>query len=234
MTAPRRLPFDCEPIDELLEGGIETGTITQVYGPPAAGKTNLALAASVAAIARGERVLYLDTEGISPARLDQFLAGHPDVDDPDCAADRLVVRDVHDFDEQREAVKDATTLAADLSLVILDSATGYYRLERDDDVEAGASLRDLVRQVTHLLSVARRHDLAVLLTNQVFTDPDADRARPLGGHSLAHWSGVVLRIDRFRGGNRRVTLEQHRSLPAGGTAAFRITDRGIEAGPDLV
>lgn len=234
MTAPKRLPLDCASIDELLGGGIETGTITQVYGPPAAGKTNFALAASVAALARGERVLYIDTEGLSPERLAQFLAGHPAIEDPTAAGERFVIRDVFDFAEQRAAVKDATNVAGDLSLIVLDSATGYYRLERDDDAEAGASLRDLIRQLTHLLSVARRNELAVLITNQVFTDPDTDRARPLGGHSLGHWSGVVLRLERFRGGNRRVTLEQHRSLAAGGTATFRTTDRGIERGPDLV
>ncbi|MFB6218735.1 MAG: DNA repair protein RadB, partial [Halobacteriaceae archaeon] len=34
---------------------------------------------------------------------------------------------------------------------------------------------------------------------------------------------------RFRGGKRRATLEKHRSQAAGETAAFRITDSGLEA-----
>jgi DNA repair protein RadB len=78
-----------------------------------------------------------------------------------------------------------------------------------------------------LLSLARKHDLAVVITNQVFTDPDSDRARALGGHTLGHWTGVILRLDRFRGGNRRATLEKHRSKPAGDTATFEITGDGL-------
>ncbi|MFB6088008.1 MAG: DNA repair protein RadB, partial [Haloarculaceae archaeon] len=38
-----RISTGCDAIDELLGGGFERGAVTQVYGPPAAGKTNLAL-----------------------------------------------------------------------------------------------------------------------------------------------------------------------------------------------
>jgi DNA repair protein RadB len=64
----------------------------------------------------------------------------------------------------------------------------------------------------------------------VYSDPDSEsgRPRPLGGHTLTHWTGVVLRLERFRAGNRRATLEKHRSKPAGGTARFRITETGLE------
>ena len=37
----------CATVDELLGGGFERGAVTQLYGPPASGKTNLALAAAV-------------------------------------------------------------------------------------------------------------------------------------------------------------------------------------------
>ncbi|MFU8869143.1 MAG: DNA repair protein RadB, partial [Natronococcus sp.] len=108
--------------------------------------------------------------------------------------------------------------------------TGFYRLERTADGNEGDSLRAVARQVTHLLSLARKHDLAVVLTNQVFSDPDTDRTRPLGGNTLEHWTGTVLRIERFRGGNRRATLEKHRSKAVGDSVQFRITETGLEGG----
>jgi DNA repair protein RadB len=83
------------------------------------------------------------------------------------------------------------------------------------------------RQVTHLLSLARKHDLAAVVTNQVFTDPEGDRARGLGGHTLDHWTGVVLRLDRFRGGKRRAAVEKHHARPTGETATFAITETGL-------
>jgi DNA repair protein RadB len=223
----RPVPTGCDPVDDLLGGGFERGTATQVYGPPAAGKTNLALSGAVEAAAAGERVLYVDTEGLSPDRFEQVLSAR--VDDVEAAASRVVVESAHDFAEQEEAVRDAAEFAERVSLVVLDSATGFYRVERLDEAEAGDTLRRVGRQVTHLLGLARRHDLAVVVTNQVFSDPEGDRAQPLGGHTLAHLTGTVLRLDRFRGGNRRATLEKHRARAAGETARFQITDRGLEA-----
>ena len=216
----------CAPVDDLLGGGFERGTATQVYGPPAAGKTNLALSAAVQTAAAGDRALYLDTEGLSLDRFEQLAAGTGA--EPEALASRVITTEAYDFDEQERVVRDADEFAPEVELVVLDSATGHYRLERDDDDE-GATLRRVGRQVRHLLGLARREELAVVVTNQVFTDPETGNARALGGHTLDHWTGVVLRLDRFRGGKRRATLEKHHAREAGDTAAFRITGDGLAA-----
>ncbi|MFB6112231.1 MAG: DNA repair and recombination protein RadB [Halobacteriaceae archaeon] len=230
-----RVPTGCTAIDGLLDGGFERGTVSQVYGPPAAGKTNLALSAAVEAALDGGEAVYIDTEGLSIDRFRQLLEARTDAVE-DISA-RIAIQEVHDFDEQVAAVRDVDELAPESDLVVLDSATGFYRVQRTADTTEGETLRQVADQVTHLLSLARRHDLAVLLTNQVYSDPDSERARPLGGHTLQHWTGTILRLERFRGGNRRATLEKHRSKPAGETGRFRITATGLDgvdegSGPD--
>ncbi|WP_049934525.1 DNA repair and recombination protein RadB [Halalkalicoccus jeotgali] len=222
----------CPPIDDLLGGGVERGTVTQVYGPPAAGKTNVALCAAVECAAAGERVAYIDTEGLSPDRFERLLRAHGEAD-VETLSSRIVVSEAHTFEEQEQAVRDAEDLAEEVSLIVLDSATGFYRLQRTEDEREGDALRSVARQVTHLLALARKHDLAVLLTNQVFSDPDSETVRALGGNTLEHWTGTVMRIDRFRGGKRRATLEKHRSKPAGESVQFRITDEGLESIDEL-
>jgi len=219
------IPTGCDAIDDLLAGGFPRGAITQIYGPPAAGKTNLALGAAIEVAAEGGSALFVDTEGLSATRMEQLAAARGDLDE---IAGRLVISAAHDFEEQETAVKDAADLASQVELLVLDSATGFYRLERTER-DDGEALRAVARQLTHLLGLARQHDLAVAFTNQVFTDPDSDQTRALGGHTLDHWSAVILRLDRFRGGNRRATLEKHHSREAGGTAQFQITDDGIES-----
>ena len=225
----------CGPVDDLLGGGFERGTVTQLYGPPASGKTNLALSGAVEAAAAGGTVVYVDTEGVSVDRFEQLLTAAVG-DDPDglanveSIASRIVIEEALDFAEQAEAVRDVEEFAERADLIVLDSATGFYRLERGEDRNEGDALRTVTRQVTHLLSLARKFDLAVVITNQVFADPDSDRTRPLGGNTLEHWTGTIVRIDRFRGGKRRATLEKHRSKPAGASAQFRITDAGVEGG----
>ncbi|MEF8899613.1 MAG: DNA repair and recombination protein RadB [Halovenus sp.] len=227
-TVTDPIPTGCESIDDLLGGGFERKAVTQVYGPPAAGKTNLVLAGAVETAARGGTALYIDTEGLPADRLEQLGAGHPDATLSEIA-ERIIVTEALDFDEQAEAVQDAAEFASQIEFIALDSATGFYRLERTEQ-EEGEALRAVARQVTHLLSLARKHDLAVSITNQVYADPESDATRALGGNTLNHWSAVILRLDRFRGGNRRATLEKHHSKEAGGTAEFTITGDGLGAG----
>jgi len=227
------IPTGCAPVDDLLGGGFERGTVTQVYGPPAAGKTNLALSAAVSVAIDDGLAVYVDTEGLSPDRFEQLVAARTDGPVEDVARN-VVVEEAVDFAEQAEAVRDTEEFAERADLIVVDSATGFYRIERNQEGEAGDTLRQVADQVTHLLSLARRHDLAVVVTNQVFSDPDSDRTRPLGGNTLEHWTGTILRVERFRGGNRRATVEKHRSQPAGETATFRITGEGLvgsDAGP---
>jgi DNA repair protein RadB len=224
------VPTGCAALDSLLGGGFERGTATQLYGPPGAGKTNVALQSAVAVAADGGQALFIDTEGLSIDRFEQVLEGQ--TDDPDAAARNVIVSEAIDFEEQAEAVRDAAEFGDQLDVIVLDSATGFYRVERGGDEERGDALRAVADQVTHLLGLARKHDLAVVLTNQVFSDPDREggRPRPLGGHTLSHWTGTILRLDRYKGGNRRAVLEKHRSKPEGESVDFHITERGIESG----
>ena len=215
-------------MDDLLGGGFERGGVTQVYGPPAAGKSNLVLSAAVEAATVGESSLYIDTEGLSVDRMEQIASAHPG-EDLDGIASHIIVTEALTFDEQREAVQDASEFADRVDLIVLDSATGFYRLERTEQ-DGAEALRAVARQITHLLSLARKHDIAVGFTNQVYTDPESETTSALGGHTLDHWSAVILRLDRFRGGNRRATLEKHQSREAGETAQFRITGDGLEGG----
>ncbi len=222
-----RISTGCEAIDDLLGGGLERGAVTQIYGPPAAGKSNIALSAAVELAAAGDSALIVDTEGLSVDRMEQLAgSGGRDVDD---VASRLIVTEAYTFEEQEEAVRDVEEFVDVVDFIALDSATGFYRLQRTEQ-EEGEALRAVGRQLAHLLSLARKHDIAVAFTNQVYTDPDSEQARALGGHTLNHWSATIVRLDRFRGGNRRATLEKHRAKPAGETAQFKITDTGLESG----
>src|SRR5699024_7043429 len=77
-------------------------------------------------------------------------------EDVETLSARVVVAEALDFEEQEEAVRDAEDLADRVSLVVLDSATGFYRLERTVGDE-GEELRRVGRQLTPLLSLAQRH-----------------------------------------------------------------------------
>ena len=225
----RKLSTGCIPIDNLLGGGVDIGSITQIYGPPASGKTNISLCATTETVLNNKNVVYIDTEGVSINRFHQLSRNKGD---PYQLGERLIISEVHSFQEQADAIKNVEKLAPNTELIILDSATGFYRLEQAEKND-GSTLRALARQMIMLLSLARRFDLAVIITNQIYSNPETNQIKPLGGHLLPHWNGTVLRLDRFKRGNRRVTIEKHRSRPAGESARFVIEETGLVGADEI-
>jgi len=61
-TLIKRLPTGSKALDGLLGGGFESGTISQIYGEPASGKTNICLQLAVNTLRAGKYVIYIDTE----------------------------------------------------------------------------------------------------------------------------------------------------------------------------
>src|SRR3989442_10217060 len=57
-----KLPTLCKPLDMLTDGGLPTGTITQVFGEKALGKSILCFQAACATVPEGRSAIVLDTE----------------------------------------------------------------------------------------------------------------------------------------------------------------------------
>jgi DNA repair protein RadB len=213
------------PIDRLLEGGLERDGLTQLYGEGGTGKSILALSAAIA-VARSDRwVFYIDTEGLSVDRL-SAMSG----DDPEPILKRFLLSSPKDADEQETAVRTACTLAREgrrpVGLVVLDSATLYYRLTLNTGEEDEARTQ-LLRELADLLALSLGSQVPVLFTNQVFRNVATGTLDPIGGPFVNHVSKTILRMDRLSGDRRRAVLLKHRSLPERETMV-RITARGLE------
>jgi RecA/RadA recombinase len=57
-----RIPTHCKAVDDLLDGGLATGTITQVFGEKALGKSIFSHQAACSTVAEGHSAIILDTE----------------------------------------------------------------------------------------------------------------------------------------------------------------------------
>lgn len=220
---PDRVSTGSQPLDDLLGGGLERRTVTQIYGEPASGKSTFCLMAAVSSLQDGNSVVYIDTEGFSVERFSQ-LAG----ENAGAFAERLYLFEPLDFAQQGVMIADAEGLLkkngqAPVGLLVMDSATALYRTELDLGREA---LRKLSHHMIKLLGLAKKYDIPVLITNQIFMDIERDRVSGLGGTALEHLSKAIIRLEK-KDGVRRAMLRKHRSRPEGISFDFVITQDGI-------
>lgn len=208
--------------DQLLGGGLEVRTITQLYGEPASGKSTLCIIAAVSCLRAGHAVAYIDSEGFSIERFRQ-IAG----DDTERLADKLFLFEPIDFEHQGQMITEVEKVLKTHKpqLLIMDSATALYRNDLDKGRDA---IQVLTRQMIHLLGYAKRYEIPVIITNQVYMDTGKNTWYGLGGFALEHISKVIVRIEKTGSpGWRRARLVKHRSQPEGAVLEFEIVNNGI-------
>ena len=215
-------------LDDLLEGGFEKGCVTQIFGSPSSGKSNVALALAVNVAKTGKKAIYIDTEGgISIDRIKQ-ISGYYFQD----VANNIMVLEPTDFLQQTENLRSIDVWLrkhhSEVDLIILDSAVALYRV---DDMKSYKLSKELRKQIQLLSNIARRYDIAVVITNQIYTAFDDDgnsEVKPVGGDILEYISKVIIKLERGEEINQRIaTLKRHRSLPEGRQVTFSITSSGI-------
>ncbi|XP_078590114.1 DNA repair protein RAD51 homolog 1 isoform X3 [Branchiostoma floridae x Branchiostoma japonicum] len=202
-------------LDKLLQGGIETGSITEMFGEFRTGKTQLCHTLAVTCQlpvdqGGGEgKCLYIDTEGtFRPERLiavaERFNLSGPDV------LDNVACARAFNSDHQSQLLMQASAMMAEsrYALLIVDSATALYRTDYSGRGELSARQMHLARFLRMLLRLADEFGIAVVITNQVVAQVDgaamfaADPKKPIGGNIMAHASTTRLYLRKGRGDTR--------------------------------
>lgn len=224
-------------LDKWLGGGYERDVITTLYGSAGSGKSNLCMMAAVSQASKGKKVIYIDTEGsFSIDRLKQLA--------PLEIVKNIFLLKVTNFYEQREAFnKLLDLLKQDIALIIVDSMVMLYRLalgeamQEKDKEKAKAINRALVRQLRILNEIARKKNVPVIITDQVYSeflskeDFEAGKEKKVvmvGGDILRYWSKCIIELQSIGQGKKKAILRKHRSLPER-EFLFEIVDKGIKA-----
>ncbi len=232
-----RITTGSQELDDLLGGGLETGSVTEFFGEFRTGKTQIAHQLCVNVQLKREQgglegtALYIDTEGtFRPERIIQMAEGL-DLDHNEVLKNIIFGR-AYNSDHQVLLIKEAASLIKEknIKLIIVDSVIGHFRSEY---VGRGtlANRQQLINVHLHdLLRLCDIYpDLAVMITNQVQSKPDVFYGNPLqaaGGNIVAHGSTVRLYLRKGKGEQRVAKVVDAPHLPEG-EAVFSITEHGI-------
>jgi len=225
-------------LNKWLYGGYEEDIITMIAGSPGSGKTNLCILTSCSQAKKGNKILFIDTEGgFSVDRVKQITGENYE----DYLKNIILLEPVN-FSEEREIfAKILDKIKKEhINLIIVDSMAMLYRLELGDAVKSKKDEkiqevnREVARQMRILAEIARKKKIPVIITNQVYNEfvSQEDLKKGLerntnivGGDLMKYWSKCIIELKNDRG-KRRAILLKHRSLPEK-EMSFIIKDKGI-------
>ncbi|MEF8838842.1 MAG: DNA repair and recombination protein RadA, partial [Haloarculaceae archaeon] len=218
-----KLTWGVEEVDELLGGGVETQSITEVYGEFGAGKSQVTHELSVTVQLPREHgglaggAIFIDSEDtFRPERIDQMVRGLPDeaieaamvthgvaeegeADPTDEDAledlvnaflDEIHVAKAFNSNHQILLAEKAQELASEsqdddfpVRLLCVDSLTAHFRAEYVGRGELADRQQKLNKHLHDLMRVGDLNNTAVVVTNQVASNPDSffgDPTQPIG------------------------------------------------------
>ena len=191
----KRVSTGCESLDNILGGGLESGSITEFYGPFGSGKTQLSHLMTVRVLAENEdnKAIYLDTEATFREERIRDFANALGLD-PDNVLERIYIARAFSSEHQILLTDEIEKLLQEdnsYKIVIVDSLTSHFRSEYIGRGTLANRQQVLNKHMHTLLKIADLYNIPVLVTNQVMSKPDSfygDPTVPIGGHIVGHAS----------------------------------------------
>lgn len=226
-------------LNKFLYGGYEKDIINTVYGPGGSGKSNFCMCACVSQSKKDNKVLFIDTEAsFSIDRYKQIHNGSNDEIQKDLQNVFIFkptnfLEQEKIFEELNEKIKNTN-----FSLIIVDSIGMLYRIELANAIqtkqidEIQKVNQKLAKQLMLLNEIARKKNICVLVTNQVYSNfaQDIDKIEKsvnmVGGDLLKYWSKCLIEL-QFSFGKRKLILKKHRSMKEK-EMIFEINNLGIK------
>jgi len=224
--------------NKWLYGGYEKDVITMIAGPPACGKTNFGLLVSCSQAKKGNKVIFVDTEGgFSIDRVKQIVG-----EDYEKILENIILLEPTSFEEQKKSFAKLSNQVkkGQVSLIIIDGMAMLYRLELGDAVKSKDSgnikkvNREIAEQMRALAEIARKQRIPIIITNQVYgsflSEEDWKKGveremNIVGGDLFKYWSKCIIEL-KYNKGKRRAVLLKHRSLPKK-EMSFEIRNKGV-------
>ena len=234
-----RITSGSKELDNLLGGGFESNSITELFGEFRTGKTQICHTLCITCqLPKNEgggegKAIYIDTEGtFRPEKL-ALIAERFGLD-PKEAIENVFYARAYNSDHQMRLLLQVCALMCEqkFSLLIVDSATALYRTDYNGRGELSNRQMSLAKFLRNLQKIADEHKVVVVITNQVVATVDGNGfggndKKPIGGHIMAHACQTRLYLKKGLKQNRICKIYDSPSLPEA-EASYSITERGID------
>lgn len=225
-------------LNAWLYGGYEKDIITMIAGSPGSGKTNFCILVSCSQAKKGNKVIFMDTEGgFSVERVKQICG-----EDYQKFLENIFLLEPVNFEEQKKCFLKLldSVKKKHVSLIIVDGMAMLYRLELGDAVKSRDDEKirqinsDVAKQMRILAEISRKQEIPIIITNQVYSDflsrEDLEKGvergtNIVGGDLFKYWSKCIIEL-KNEGGKKKAILLKHRSLPVK-EMNFEIKNEGI-------
>jgi len=233
-----RLSTGSKALDKIVDGGLETQTISEFYGEYGSGKSQICHQLCVNVQLPIERgglngsALYVDTE--NTFRLERIVQMSKHVGlDPNEVVKNIIYAEAYTSDHQMFLLENADEIikANNIKLIIVDSLTAHFRSEYLGREMLASRQQKLNKHMHKLVALARAFNAVAVVTNQVMAKPDqffGDAIHPIGGNIVGHTSHTRLYLRRASHGPIRIArLVSSPYLPEG-EEILKVTENGIE------
>jgi len=233
-----RLSTGSKALDKLVDGGLETQTITEFYGEYGSGKSQICHQLCVNVQLPPERgglngaALYVDTE--NTFRLERIVQMSKFLGlDPEKVAKKIIYAEAYTSDHQMFLLENADEIikANNVKLIIVDSLTAHFRSEYLGREMLASRQQKLNKHMHKLIGLARAFNTVAVVTNQVMAKPDqffGDAIHPIGGNIVGHTSHTRIYLRKAPHGPTRIArLVSSPYLPEG-EEILKVTENGIE------
>lgn len=151
-------------LDQLLDGGVKNGIITDIFGAYGTGKTQLAMQICINSLQKGGHIFFQDTTGeFRPERMLEIIKTHNF--DPKLL-DNVKVGRITNTSEQLQSLSKITE-SENFSLVIIDNVTDLFSFEYSK-VTQELEKRNLFMKYMHDLSlIAIQKKIPIVVTNMI-------------------------------------------------------------------
>jgi len=184
----------CKKLDKIINGGLRSKKISQIYGKNKTGKSLACLLFTYQCLRGGNECVYITSGSFPTQRFTQITGRNTDFSTEELVSN-LLISETREFNEQKRAIDDAAKIISnekrDVGLLVIDSITSFYRSEMDAEKSIELK-REMAKKLAVILGLSRRGDIPVLMTNEVYKDFDTGKEKLIGGRMLKDISHKMI------------------------------------------